>query len=37
MVVARGSEIVPAPLDLAVGKSRPVDMALYRDLQVFFA
>ena len=37
MVVARGSEIVPAPLELAVGKSRPVDLALYRDLQVFFA
>jgi ATP-dependent phosphofructokinase / diphosphate-dependent phosphofructokinase len=37
MVVARGSDIVPAPLELAVGKSRPVDMALYRDLQVFFA
>jgi ATP-dependent phosphofructokinase / diphosphate-dependent phosphofructokinase len=37
MVVSRGGEIVPAPLELAVGKSRPVDMALYRDLQVFFA
>ncbi len=37
MVVARGSEIVPAPLSLAVGKSRPVDPALYADLEVFFA
>ncbi len=37
MVVARGNEIVPAPLDLMIGKSRPVDLALYRDLEVFFA
>jgi ATP-dependent phosphofructokinase / diphosphate-dependent phosphofructokinase len=37
MVVARGSEIVPAPLDLMEGKSRSVDLALYRDLEVFFA
>ena len=38
MVVARGPDIVAAPLQLAVGKTRPVDMALYRDVaQVFFA
>ena len=37
MVVARGSEIVPAPLSLAVGKSKPVDPALYDVAQVFFA
>jgi 6-phosphofructokinase 1 len=37
MVVARGNDIVPAPLDLMIGKSRPVDLALYRDLEVFFA
>jgi 6-phosphofructokinase 1 len=38
MVVARGSEIVPAPLDLAVGKTRPVDMSLFKDVaEVFFA
>jgi ATP-dependent phosphofructokinase / diphosphate-dependent phosphofructokinase len=37
MVVARGSDIVPAPLDMMIGKSRPVDLALYRDLEVFFA
>ena len=33
-----GSEIVPAPLELAVGKTRPVDMTLYHDVaEVFFA
>jgi 6-phosphofructokinase 1 len=37
MVVSRGGEIVSAPLELAVGKSRPVDLAFYRDLEVFFA
>jgi 6-phosphofructokinase 1 len=37
MVVARGSEIVPAPLDLMRGRTRPVDLALYHDLEVFFA
>ena len=37
MVVARGSEIVSAPLALAVGKSKPVDPALYDVAQVFFA
>jgi 6-phosphofructokinase 1 len=38
MVVLRGTEIVPAPLDLAVGQTRPVDVALYRDVaEVFFA
>ena len=38
MVVLRGTEIVPAPLELAVGKTRPVDMTLYHDVaEVFFA
>ena len=38
MVVARGSEIVSAPLELTVGKTRPVDESLYRDVaEVFFA
>jgi 6-phosphofructokinase len=37
MAVAGGSEIVPAPLDLMVGKSRPVDLALDRDFEAFFA
>ncbi len=37
MVVARGPDIVPAPLDLAVGKSRPVDPKLFQDAEVFFA
>jgi hypothetical protein len=37
MVVARGGDIVPAPLDVMIGKSRAVDLALYRDLEVFFA
>ena len=37
MVVARGTEIVPAPLSLAVGKTKPVDPALYDVAQVFFA
>jgi 6-phosphofructokinase 1 len=37
MVVARGIEIVPAPLTLAVGKTKPVDPALFDVAQVFFA
>jgi phosphofructokinase-like protein len=37
MVVARGSEIATAPLSLAVGKSKPVDPALYDVASVFFA
>ena len=38
MVVARGNEIVAAPLELTVGQTKPVDIALYRDVaQVFFA
>ena len=38
MVVARGPDIVPAPLELAVGKTRPVEMSLFRDVaEVFFA
>ena len=38
MVVLRGTEIVPAPLDLTVGQTRPVDVSLYRDVaEVFFA
>ena len=38
MVVARGPTSCPAPLELAVGKTRPVDMALFRDVaEIFFA
>ncbi len=38
MVVARGDQIVPAPLELTVGKTRPVDMSLFRHVaEVFFA
>jgi ATP-dependent phosphofructokinase / diphosphate-dependent phosphofructokinase len=37
MVVARGSEIVPAPLALAVGQTKTVDPALFDVAQVFFA
>ena len=38
MVVARGPDIVSAPLELAVGKTRPVEMSLFRDVaEVFFA
>ncbi len=37
MVVARGPEIVPAPLTLAVGRPKPVDPALFDVAQVFFA
>jgi ATP-dependent phosphofructokinase / diphosphate-dependent phosphofructokinase len=37
MVVARGSEIVPAPLSLVVGKSKTVDRTLFDVAQVFFA
>ena len=37
MVVARGPDIVPAPLDLAVGRARPVDPKLFQDAEVFFA
>ncbi len=38
MVVARGTDIVPAPLELAVGKTRPVDLSLFHDVaEVFFA
>ena len=34
----RAADIVPAPLELAVGKTRPVDMSLFRDVaEVFFA
>jgi hypothetical protein len=37
MVVLRGNEIGLAPLTVAVGKSRPVDMSLYRDVaEIFF-
>jgi 6-phosphofructokinase 1 len=32
MVVAKGFEVGSAPLELAVGKSRSIDMALYRDV-----
>ena len=37
MVVARGAEIVPAPLSTMVGQTKPVDPALYDVAQVFFA
>ena len=38
MVVARGPDIVSAPLELAVGKTRPVDMSLFHDVaEIFFA
>lgn len=38
MVVAQGTEIVPLPLHAAVGKTRPVDMSLFRDVaEIFFA
>jgi ATP-dependent phosphofructokinase / diphosphate-dependent phosphofructokinase len=37
MVVARGPDIVPAPLDLAVGRARPVYAKLFQDAEVFFA
>src|SRR4051812_21373751 len=37
MVVARGSEIVPAPLALAVGQTKTVDPTLFDVAQVFFA
>jgi phosphofructokinase-like protein len=37
MVVARGSEIVPAPLTLAAGQYKLVDPALFDVAQVFFA
>jgi phosphofructokinase-like protein len=37
MVVSRGSEIVAAPLSLTLGKTKPVDPALYDVAQVFFA
>jgi ATP-dependent phosphofructokinase / diphosphate-dependent phosphofructokinase len=38
MVVLRGTEIVPAPLELAVNRTRPLDMNLYHGVaEVFFA
>jgi ATP-dependent phosphofructokinase / diphosphate-dependent phosphofructokinase len=38
MVAARGPDIVLAPLTDAVGKTRPVDMALFQDVaEIFFA
>ena len=38
MVVLRGSEIVPAPLSLMVGQTRPLDMTLFHDVaEIFFA
>jgi 6-phosphofructokinase 1 len=37
MVVASGNDIVPAPLAVAVGRSKPVDASLYDVAQVFFA
>ena len=35
MVVLRGNDIVPAPLSVAVGRTKPVDPALYEVAQVF--
>jgi phosphofructokinase-like protein len=38
MVAARGREVVPVPLAEAVGRTRQVDMTVYRDVaEVFFA
>ena len=38
MVVLRGTEIVPESLEVAVGRTRPLDMNLYHDVaEVFFA
>jgi len=38
MVVLRGTDIVAAPLDITIGRTRPVDVALYRDVaEQFFA
>ena len=38
MVVARGSDIVAAPLELTVGRTRPLDMSVYHDVaEIFFA
>jgi phosphofructokinase-like protein len=38
MVVARGTDIVPVPLTLALGQTRGVDMTLFHDVaEVFFA
>jgi len=37
MVVARGPDIVPAPLALMVGKTRPVDMSLFRNVAEVFS
>jgi ATP-dependent phosphofructokinase / diphosphate-dependent phosphofructokinase len=37
MVVLRGNDVGLAPLSVAVGKSRPVDMSLYHDVaEIFF-
>jgi 6-phosphofructokinase 1 len=38
MVAARGADVLPVPMSLTVGKSRPVDMALFKDVaELFFA
>ncbi|MGI9052338.1 MAG: ATP-dependent 6-phosphofructokinase [Ilumatobacteraceae bacterium] len=38
MVVARGPDIVAAPLELMVGRTRPVDLTLFHDVaEIFFA
>jgi phosphofructokinase-like protein len=38
MVVARGSDIVAAPLNLTIGRTRPVDLSLFHDVaEIFFA
>ncbi len=38
MVVARGPDIVPAPMDLTVGRTRPLDLSLFHDVaEIFFA
>ncbi len=38
MVVSRGSDIVAAPLNLTIGRTRPVDLTLFHDVaEIFFA
>ena len=36
MVVLRGTDIALAPLEVAVGKTRPVDVGLYHDVAEMF-
>ena len=38
VVLPAASEIVPAPLSLTVGQTRPVDLTLFHDVaEIFFA